>query len=438
MRPAAAGRPWIWLSVVMHELGHVLGFDHDDAGAIPVMNGTLDAGAHYQLGTAGNTAASLGLAGFFTGADIAQQVIDQQSSDASIVTPLAKSALTDGLGFFTSSIVVRAISLLDYTVDAADVTGAAAILQVAANDNGDAIYAQVGNDVVFGEGQDDAIAGGYGNDRISVGTGDDGVLGDGGRIYTYRVSGAYGEPLYGLAPFAASDLSLFINSPGKIQQATINVPGELIKAVNLTPYSLDPTPGEAGDNMTYRPSNSDDIIYGGLGNDFLRGGADDDLVSGAEALVKSYIGYFEPNNPDPVGVERSDYTRPFDAGNALAYGDRLCRRVRRVSGICADGPDRPAGQPPLLLQLRRRSRARPQAPTAQACRSTRMETTACSATAATTGSLAARARITPLADGTTTSSIWTMTRSRRAVSTTSPTPPRPTRTSPMAARAVMF
>ncbi len=122
----AAGRGWQTMdlaSVVMHELGHVLGFDHDDAGAIPVMNGTLDAGAHYQLGTAGNTAASLGLAGFFTGADIAQQVIDQQSSDASIVTPPAKSALTDGLGFSTSWIVVRAISLLDYTVGAADVTG---------------------------------------------------------------------------------------------------------------------------------------------------------------------------------------------------------------------------------------------------------------------------------------------------------------------------
>ena len=103
----AAGRGWQTMdlaSVVMHELGHVLGFDHDDAGAIPVMNGTLDAGAHYQLGTAGNTAASLGLAGFFTGADIAQQVIDQQSSDASIVTPPAKSALTDGLGFSTSGL----------------------------------------------------------------------------------------------------------------------------------------------------------------------------------------------------------------------------------------------------------------------------------------------------------------------------------------------
>jgi hypothetical protein len=124
----AAGRGWQSMdlaSVVMHEFGHVLGFDHDDAGAIPVMNGTLDAGAHYQLGAAGNTAASLGLAGFSAGADIAQQVIGQQSSDASIVTPPAKSALTDGPGFSTSGIVVRAISLLDYTVGAAAVTGAA-------------------------------------------------------------------------------------------------------------------------------------------------------------------------------------------------------------------------------------------------------------------------------------------------------------------------
>jgi predicted Zn-dependent protease with MMP-like domain len=145
----AAGRGWQTtdlLSIVMHELGHVLGFDHDDAGAISVMNGTLDAGAHYQLGIAGNSAASLGLAGFFTDADIAQQVIDQQSSDASIVTPPAKSALTDGLRFSTTSIVVRAISLLDYTVGAADVTGARATRQVAANDNGaaDEIHGEAG------------------------------------------------------------------------------------------------------------------------------------------------------------------------------------------------------------------------------------------------------------------------------------------------------
>jgi hypothetical protein len=73
--------------------------------------------------------------------------------------------------------------------------------------------------------------------------------------------------------------------------------------------------------MTYRASNSDDI-YGDLGKDFLRGGAGDYLASGAEALVESYIGYFERNSPDPVGVERSDDARPFDPGNAPAYGGR--------------------------------------------------------------------------------------------------------------------
>jgi hypothetical protein len=67
----------------------------------------------------------LGLAGFSAGADIAQQVIARQSSDASIVTPPATSALADGPGFSTSRMVIRAISLLDYMVSAADVTGAA-------------------------------------------------------------------------------------------------------------------------------------------------------------------------------------------------------------------------------------------------------------------------------------------------------------------------
>ena len=52
--------------------------------------------------------------------------------------------------------------------------------------------------------------------------------------------------------------------------------------------------------------------------DEIHGEAGADLVSGAEALVGPYIGYFEPNNPEAVGVERSDYTRPFNPGNALA------------------------------------------------------------------------------------------------------------------------
>jgi hypothetical protein len=102
----------------MHELGHVLGFNHDDVGAIPVMNETLDAGGHYQLGGAGNTAALSGLAGF-TGANTGQPALDQQSSDASLVTPSAISALTDGLGFATASTVVLGSSLLDHLVGVA-------------------------------------------------------------------------------------------------------------------------------------------------------------------------------------------------------------------------------------------------------------------------------------------------------------------------------
>jgi hypothetical protein len=136
----AAGRGWQamdLLSVVMYELGHVLGFDHDDADTIPVMNETLDAGAHDRLGPAETKGASSGPHGSFTGADIAPQVVDQLSSDASIVTLPATSELTDGLGFSTSRIAVRAISLLADTAGAAGVTGAAAVPQVAANEGGD-------------------------------------------------------------------------------------------------------------------------------------------------------------------------------------------------------------------------------------------------------------------------------------------------------------
>jgi len=66
----------------------------------------------------------LGLA-LFTGADIARQISVPQLSDASIVTPQAKSTLTNGLHFSTTWMVVRGISLFDHTVDAAAVTGAA-------------------------------------------------------------------------------------------------------------------------------------------------------------------------------------------------------------------------------------------------------------------------------------------------------------------------
>jgi Ca2+-binding RTX toxin-like protein len=91
----AAGRGWQTmdlLSVVAHELGHLLGFDHNDAGAVPVMNETLEAGARNQFAIAGNVIALSGLAGFVTGADNAQQVIGLQPNDVSVTVSI------DGFG----------------------------------------------------------------------------------------------------------------------------------------------------------------------------------------------------------------------------------------------------------------------------------------------------------------------------------------------------
>jgi len=158
----------------------------------------------------------------------------------------------------------------------------------------------------------------YDKDSISGGTGDDVVLGGDGLIFSYRVSSAHTETLYDVALFNRSDPNLFISTPGEIQQATVNVGGELIKMVDLTPYST----AEAVNQMIYRPSNFDDIIYGSFGNDLLRGGAGNDLVSGTEALTQSYFALFSPNTPEAFDVVRSDYTRPYNPGNALAYGGR--------------------------------------------------------------------------------------------------------------------
>jgi Ca2+-binding RTX toxin-like protein len=208
-----------------------------------------------------------------------------------------------------------------YTDGAADLDGDGTLLPA---DNGaadlihgesgdDVIFGMTGSDVIFGEGQDDDIVGGYGHDWISGGTGRDGVLGDDGLVLTSRNS-TLGEPLYGIEGLLTKDprpkyadgnvLNEIIYTPGSIQYAVINVQGELKKTMDLVPFSFDPAwnaqDDEFPDDDTTTPY-ADDIIFGGLGSDWLHGGSGDDAISGAEALEHAYVPVYAANG-DPYAV----------------------------------------------------------------------------------------------------------------------------------------
>jgi len=211
-------------------------------------------------------------------------------------------------------IIPRAAILIDYTPGGLDyeLTAGQAASDIGAGDEihgeagDDFIYGTKGGDVLFGDGQDDDIVGGYDHDWVSGGQGQDGVIGDDGRIFTSRnVQGSgLSEPLYGVAMLA--EVNLEIDTPGNLQQATINIPGILKKTVNLTPFEL----GDTTD-LPLNPLFADDIIYGGLGSDFLHGSAGDDGISGAEALPEYFAA---PANPgDVLGYGATDRANEFAA-----------------------------------------------------------------------------------------------------------------------------
>ena len=230
-------------------------------------------------------------------------------------------------------IVVRAAELLDYTeggVDQAkqldpavtELNDIGAADEIHGESGDDFIYGMVGNDLLFGEGQDDDIIGGTGHDWISAGTGDDGVLGDDGRILTSRntyKSGnndtALAEPLYGIAKVNATGTSgvdsQSISSPGNMQTAVINVEYQLKKTAMLTPFNLNYTP-------EYEPTEtlSNDIIFGGWGNDALHGEIGSDAISGAEALSEFYSKPFNPGDILAFNLQTGEFS-DYDEFNPL-------------------------------------------------------------------------------------------------------------------------
>ncbi|MDB5978261.1 MAG: hypothetical protein JWR07_5021, partial [Nevskia sp.] len=256
----------------------------------------------------------------------------------------------------TVRLVPHAVRLLDYTPGGPNYS-AAALSNIGGNDEvhgesgDDVVYAQKGDDRLFGDGQDDDLIGGWGNDWISGGTGNDGVIGDDGRIFTSRNSATFGESLYGIVALKATDadpkntngdvLNEFIYTPGNVQTAFINVPDELKKTVDITPFSSDPNwngsadefgvAGTAGTGGVGKQPNhvNDDIIFGGLGSDWLHGGSGDDAILGGEALPTAAAG--TPSLTQPASVNGvagvvavdnlvvSGWLRPYNPGNILAF-----------------------------------------------------------------------------------------------------------------------
>ena len=204
-------------------------------------------------------------------------------------------------------IIPRAYQLLDYTPggSSTDIGGSDI---VHGGDSDDIVHGMTGNDVLYGDGYDDNIYGGTGNDKIFGGSGEDGILGDDGMLLTSR-NGLI-EPLNQLT---VANQQTLIETNDPFTGAVVDITGILKKDAIL----------EAVDLGGY------DVIYGGLGDDWIHAGAGDDAVSGAEALENANPLLDFYNNVTPLGdlapISYNTQTRIletfrlFDASGNVAY-----------------------------------------------------------------------------------------------------------------------
>ena len=329
-----------------------------------------DLGAATATGTASDGTTQIAVTTATGHADDSDMILGDNGDIIRLVGTSHNVSATPGFLSFnydnygSTKIVVRAARLLDYT------PGGPNFSSVALSDKGgndeihgeagdDFLYGMTGNDRIYGDGQDDDIIGGWGNDWISGGAGDDGVIGDDGRIFTSRNSMSadptnagylvsQGESLYGIASLLPNDLDTkhsdgnalneFIYTPGNVQTATINLSGALNKTVDITPFSTDVNWNGSADEygiagtkangtggVGVQPAHwNDDIIFGGLGSDWLHGGSGDDAISGAEALPVAAAGS-TVSGTTAGGVTLVDnlvisgWLRPFNPGNVLAF-----------------------------------------------------------------------------------------------------------------------
>ena len=243
----------------------------------------------------------------------------------------------------------------------------------------DFVYLGGGNDVVYGDADDDEIIGGWGNDWIDGGVGQDAIIGDDGRIFGSRNSSTgwtaagtpctgsgngtcYSEPLN-----AITALSRWACAPPTIRSRVRRLP---------RPVHRHAWPGADGDHQHRRRPEEDrrpDALQPvaererrrpaevrrqqlrrrdlrrtrrcggaelpdrrrpsqqrgsagrpgrrGVFGDFLHGGAGDDAIAGGEAIWNGYTQLYDRTNDDLLPqAYRTDWTRPFNPGDLLHFG----------------------------------------------------------------------------------------------------------------------
>jgi hypothetical protein len=231
-------------------------------------------------------------------------------------------------------IIARAATLLDYTPGGLPYTPTAAqaaldignISELHGETGDNFIFGEAGHNssgmkgnVIFGGSGDDQIVGGYGDNWISGGSGTTTIIGSDGRIFVSR--NGLSEPLNGVTAIPVASLNQEIFTPGHIQDAIINVSGQLKSTVDLEPFSQDTSWNASVPEWNFgslAPHTSDDIIFAGIGNTTVHGGYGDAAISGGEALPVSYLQVPDANG-NLAGIAESDWYHPYNPGNTLRF-----------------------------------------------------------------------------------------------------------------------
>jgi len=196
---------------------------------------------------------------------------------------------------------------------------------VHAGDGDDIILGQQGNDTVYGEGGDDDIIGGHNvagghdaDDSLDGGSGNDVIAGDNALIErrafgdtdSPRIRVLSGQTIYGETPGVDDGLALVTSS----EQA--NPSGVQARFITILDHSDTPAPNTSGNDYIAGGAD-DDVIFGQLGDDVIQGDGSIDTVVEA---ARDANGMLNVTPSDELLSDGDDYIEG-NGGSDLIFGN---------------------------------------------------------------------------------------------------------------------